>query len=69
MEWGVSRVRRERWVVLRRASSVASGALVTEGQEMALLLGSRWRGRRVKVSSIAGAGAGGVAVGGKGGGV
>ena len=58
-EWGVSRVRSERCVALRRASSVAMGALLREGQDMALLVGSRWRGRRVNVSSMAAGGGGG----------
>lgn len=46
---GVSRVRRERWRAFRVASSSVR-ARVAVVDDMALEVGSRWRGRRVKVS-------------------
>ena len=51
MPFGESTLRRERCRVLSLASSSlrADGGVVVE--DMALLVGSRWRGSRVKVSS------------------
>lgn len=51
-ECGVSRVRRARWVWLRAWSSAVMAGVFSEGQERAFVAGSRWSGRRVKVSSI-----------------
>lgn len=51
--FGASMERRARWRALSVWSSVARAVFVgEEGEESCFVAGSRWRGRRVKVSSI-----------------
>lgn len=47
---GDSRLRRERWRALRVVNSAWRAREEVVGEEIALDVGSRWRGRRVKVS-------------------